>query len=386
MKMRAFRQDARSGAILGMVLIIILAIGMLGVGLIHVANLNGLEMSRVLNGDQAFWSAEAGLQQAKAILKGNASVRNGFFPYVFSSYDFGYAGRIASIDNMNFQLISTGVWQNAERIVQQDIRVELGLPEAFDYAIFSGDEIELRRGSSIDGDMFADNGYTFVAGEPSVSGDIFDDVAGGTYPAPVPVPQPPLLDTAVYDLLIANAYAGTTMLPTYPLNLGGSTNYLNFATFIVGGRINGPGALVISGNISISSGSAVVGDDVTLISGGMFTIDRDCTPGSNAMFYAATGFDLAMNNNISIGSCLVITPGNINIAKELSFTGLMYAGGVIDSDKTGTLVGSMIAVGSVRLKKEYDVTYDPSVLPSPLFPGFEPVVRIFDSPWSEVFP
>lgn len=386
MQTRTVGLDSRAGAILGMVLVIMLAISIVGVSLIHMASVNGLEMSRMLNGDQAFWSAEAGLQQARALLKGNAGIRSGFFPYQFSGQDYGYGGSIASADNVNFQIVSTGIWQNAMRIVRQDIRVELGLPEAFDYAIYSGNTAELRKGTTITGDIFADNGYRFVGGEPSVSGGIYDDAAGGSYPAPVPVPPPPLLDTAPYDRLITNALSGATTAPTYPLNLGGSTNYLHLAAFTLGGRVNGPGALVISGDISIPSGSGVVGDDVTLISGGMFTINKDCTSGSNAVFYAATGFDLAMNNNISIGSCLMITPGDINIAKELNFTGLMYAGGTIDSDKTGTLVGSMIAVGSIRLKMEYHVTYDASVLPSPLFPGFEPVVRIFDLTWSEVFP
>ncbi len=376
----------REGAILGMVLVIMLAVSVVGLSLLQLGAVNAVEVSRNLNRDQAFWSADAGLQQARAVLMGNESIRKGFFPYAFSGADLGYNGQIASVDNINFGIVSTGMWQSAVRIVKQSIKIEEGWPSAFDYAIYSGDHMELREGSVIAGDIYADNGYQFIATPPSVSGGIYDDVPGGEYSAPDPVPGIPKLDVSYYDALIANAEASTTASPVYPLSLGGHTNYLKMANYSVGGRINGPGVLVVSGDISISSGSAVIGSDVMLISGGTFTIDKDCTSGSNNLFYAATGFDLAKNNNISIGSCALVTPGTINIKKELNFSGLIYAGGTIDADKVGTVVGAIVAGGDVRLKMDYTVTYDASLLPLEMFPGLEPELKVVESPWSEEFP
>ena len=383
--LRRGKQDSRAGAILGMVLVIMLAMSVVGVSLLQLGALNAVEVSRTLNGDQAFWSADAGLHHARAMLSGNAPLRNGFFPYLFAGADLGYAGRIISVDNVNFAIISTGTWQNAVRIVQQSIKVEEDWPLAFDYAIYSGNTMELRKDSMIAGDIFADNGYRFVSGGPSVSGGIYDDVTGGSYPPPGSVPNVPVLDTSSYDAVIANASAGAVMSPTYPLNLGGHTNYLNMASFNVGGRIEGPGVLVVNGDISISSGAAVIGNNVTLISGGAITLDKDCTSGSNDLFYATSGFDLAKNNSISIGSCALVTPGSINIKKDLTFSGLIYAGGSIDADKAGTVTGAIIAAGSIRLKMDYNVTYDASLLPMEMFPGLEPEVRFTDFPWSEVF-
>jgi len=379
------RQDGRQGAILGMVLVIVLAISVVGLSLIQLGLVNAVEVARTLNGDQAFWSADAGLHFARAVVMGNTAIRNGFFPYSFSGENSGYAGRIVSVDNVNFGIVSTGTWQNAVRIVQQVIKVEEGWPAAFDYAIYSGNTMELRKDTSITGDVFADNGYRFVSGAPSVSGEIYDDVTGGSYSAPATVPALPVLNTSYYDTLIANAAVGATTSPLYPFNLMGHTNYLNMASFSVGGRIDGPGVLVVNGNISISSGSAVIGNNVMLISGGTITIDKNCTSGSNDLFYASTGFDLAKNNEISVGSSALVTPGNINIKKDLTFSGLIYARGTIDSDKAGTVTGAIVAGGSIRLKMAYTVTYDASLLPLEMFPGLEPEMKVTDFPWSEVF-
>ena len=378
-------QEGRAGAILGMMLVIVLAISVIGLSLLHRGAVNAIEVSRTVNSDQAFWSAEAGLQHARAMLLGNTAVRHGFFPYLFSRTDMGYGGRIVSADNVNFGIVSTGSWQNAVRMVQQSVRVDETWPGAFDYAIYSGNTMELRGGTTVTGDIFADNGYRFVSGGPSVSGGIYDDVTGGTYPAPPAVPVPPVLDTSSYNAVIATAAAAPVTTPVYPWNLGNHTNYLNSTSLNVGGRIDGPGVLVVSGDISISSGSAVIGNNVTLISGGMITIDKDCSSGSNILFYANSGFDLAKNNTVAIGSSALVTPGNINIKKELTFSGLIYAGGAIDSDKTMTVTGAIVAVGSVRLKMDAVVTYDDTLLPYVMFPGIEPEVRMTDAPWSEIF-
>jgi hypothetical protein len=64
---------------------------------------------------------------------------------------------------------------------------------------------------------------------------------------------------------------------------------------------------------------------------------------------------------------------------------LIYAGGTIDADKTMTVTGAIVAVGSVRLKMDAVVTYDATLLPFEMIPGIEPEVRMTDAPWSEIF-
>lgn len=60
-------QSARSGAILGVVLIVLVVLSLLGVGLIALSAAAGVEAGRNVSSAQAFWAAEAGVEQVKAI-------------------------------------------------------------------------------------------------------------------------------------------------------------------------------------------------------------------------------------------------------------------------------------------------------------------------------
>ena len=65
---RAARGDVkRRGAILGLVLIVMLALGLLGSGLFALTSTNGMEAGRAISAAQAFWAAEAGAEHMKAL-------------------------------------------------------------------------------------------------------------------------------------------------------------------------------------------------------------------------------------------------------------------------------------------------------------------------------
>lgn len=375
------KTGGRSGAILGMVLIIVLVLSLVGLGLMQLGNVNAVEVSRSYNLSKAFWRAEAGLFHARARLLGDENYR--IFPGPF--FGESYTGTVSSLDGVNFAIVSTGTVQGAIRKVAQSVKIEKGWPDAFDYSIYSGNQIELRKGTTIIGDIFATNGFKFVAGGPTITGTNYDGNANATtYPTPTPIPPAPILNTAPYNELISNSTNGATTQPLYPYNLSiQGTNYLNLASFSVGGRIDGPGTLVVYGDVSVSSGSAVIGNNVTIIAGGSITLDKDCTAGFNDVYYANSGFNLAKNNSISIGDSALITPGNINIKKDFNFSGMIYAGGTIDADMGGTITGSVVAVGSIRIKMDYNIVYDaPSGEPPP---GFEYVLKLTPYQWSELF-
>lgn len=56
-----------SGAALGVALMVMLVLSVLGLGLLNLATVNGVQAERVVGNMQSFWAAEAGLQEAKAI-------------------------------------------------------------------------------------------------------------------------------------------------------------------------------------------------------------------------------------------------------------------------------------------------------------------------------
>lgn len=385
------KRGGRSGAILGMVLVIVLAISVVGLGLVQLGNVNAVEMARTVNGDQSFWSAEAGLHQAGAILTGNPSVRKGFFPYPFAGMGFGYAGRILSADNINFEIVSTGIWQNSVSIVRRFIKIEDGWPAAFDYALFSGETMKLAKDTSVtgqgeNGDIYAGEGYTSGSKIPLTNGcEIYDGVAAG-YPLPTIVPDVPTLDTTYYDNLLLQAV--TSPNGACPASLGGGTYFVN-QTINITGSINGPGILVVNGSVTIASATAVIGDSITIIALGPLSISSTSTLGSNDMFYSATSIKIAKENTFSAGDSVLITPGTIDIQKTFQFAGLIFAGGGIVMDKatgtTATITGCVVTGGDLTIKKDFNVIYDAAQLPDTILPGITPEIVVTDGPWSEVF-
>lgn len=64
----ALRDDrSRSGAILGLVLVAMVVVSLLGMGMMRMTALTGVEAGRTVASSQSFWTAEAGLERVKAI-------------------------------------------------------------------------------------------------------------------------------------------------------------------------------------------------------------------------------------------------------------------------------------------------------------------------------
>lgn len=203
------------------------------------------------------------------------------------------------------------------------------------------------------------------------------------------MPDIPILNTNYYDNLLAQAV--TSPNTNYPAALLGKTNLVNRA-IVVSGSITGSGILVVNGTVAIGVG-AVIGNGITIIAKGALSITSTPLLGSNDVFYSDTGISIAKDNTFSAGHSALITPGNIDIQKTFQFAGLIYAGGNINMDKaTGTeatIDGSVVAGGSLTLKKDFAVTYDASQLPESALLQFVPaspeVVNVKGT-WSEIFP
>ncbi len=387
------KADGKSGAILGFVLIIVLALSLLGVGLLNLGGMNAVEVVRSYNLNKAFWAAEAGLFNARAKLRGDSTYRNlEIFPSVFSNPGFGYTVRVSSSDHVNFGVVSTGVVQGAIRIVQMSLRVEEGWPSAFNYSLFSGGQMKLGQNISVtgtgeSGNLYADAGYAGGSKEPVTNSSSIYDGVSGAYPEPSAAHEVPVLETAYYDLKIAGI--GPSSPSTYPAFLGGGTYFVNNSAGInITSSITGPGILVVNGPVSIASATAVIGDGITIIAQGILSIGTTSTLGSNDVFYSSTGISVAKDNTFSAGNSALITPGSIDIQKTFQFAGLIYAGGDIIMDKfTGSagITGCVVSDGDLTIKKDLNITYDASQLPSPFLPGFNSDVVVTDGIWSQVF-
>ena len=61
----------RRGAVLVLALVVVLAISLLGVGLLNLGSTNGMESARGRLAAQNFWVAEAGLHQRVSVMLGS---------------------------------------------------------------------------------------------------------------------------------------------------------------------------------------------------------------------------------------------------------------------------------------------------------------------------
>lgn len=387
----------KEGAILGMVLLIVLALSLVGLGLMQLGRVNAVEVARAYNLNKAFWAAEAGVFHARAMLRDSQSFRTS--PAPLSNNDPAYGVTATAEGNGVYTIRSTGTVSLASRVVWQTLFAGEVPPAAFSYALFGGDgEMDLRMHPTIDGSVFQNGPINFmppaVVTNGTVTGTDPANISPPTLPVaptPDPVPAFPVFDPgpggAGYDALISAASgAGVTTNTLGAVNLGGATNYVKSADLSLVGNITGPGVLVVSGDVSLDA-DITLSPDVHIIAGGTLELNCDtCLAGSNCLIFARTA--VTATKDITLGLITVITMGDISpgggLNKNLNFTGVLYAAGQVKSKKDLVVVGSILAGEGIDIAKDFSITYS-NLWPVPLLPGFSPEVVVTNIQWREVF-
>jgi hypothetical protein len=379
-----------------MVLMIVLALSLLGLGLMQLGRVNAVEVARAYNLNKAFWAAEAGVFHARAMLRGNSTFRN--FPVPLSNSDPVYGVTATAEGNGVYTVRSTGTVASASRVIWQTLFAGEVPPAAFNYALFGGaGTMDLRKDPLIDGSVFQNGSINFkppaVVTNGTVTGTDPGDISPSTLPivpTPDPVPTFPLFDPgpagAGYDALISAAGGGVATNSLGAVNLGGMTNYVKSSDLSLLGNITGPGVLVVSGGVSIDA-NITLSPNVHIISGGTLNLNCDtCLAGSNCLIFARTA--VQATKDVTIGRITLITMGDIapggGLSKNLTIEGVLYAAGVVTSKKDLFVVGSILAGEGVDIAKNFSVTYS-NLWPVPILPGFTADVMVTNIMWREVF-
>ncbi len=108
--------EPRSGAILGVVLIVVLAVTTLGSGLIALSGSSSLEVSKAISAAEAFWVAEGGLEYMKALivkaptypLESMGAFNQGTLVGDIDGLPFSVTYQVNVGTNFNYQVVSTG--------------------------------------------------------------------------------------------------------------------------------------------------------------------------------------------------------------------------------------------------------------------------------------
>lgn len=392
---RLVNAEGRSGAILGMALIMVLALSLIGWGLLNLGRTNAVEVTRTYNSDKAFWAAEAGIFHARAMLRGSSSFRASPQPLNNANPSYSVGTTIAAVISTNvFVLRSTGTVSGVEgmRIAEETVFAGEVPPAAFSYVLFGGDgDMWLRKNATIDGNVFQNGDvnvivpYTIMDGSLNVAST--NDQTNIPANIPDPVPTFPVFDPgptgAGYDQMIADAADHGATNATFPLDLDSKTNLFK-GSLIITNSIQGPGILAVSGDVRLRE--TQLSNSVSIVAGGTLILEcAPCIAGTNCLIYAQSGIT-APTKDVTLGVLNLLTMGNAGpLFMTLSMTGTLYAAGAVDARKNLNVVGSVVAGQGIEVRKDCTVIYT-NLWPVPLLPGFKmdpPIVT--NILWREIF-
>jgi hypothetical protein len=361
----------KSGGALVLVMIVLLAFSGLSIGLFKLHETDALETVRILQADQAFWVAEAGLQRALNKLRTDSDYRDDIKdfdesdPYIETgsvgngSYEVELWGDGSAT---NFFAGSLGTVQGASRRLRLGLTLSdfgghalvslfggnnnIGMDGTIIGSAYTTGELTISKGTTISGTVYAENYADFDTGAA--------------------LPEDGVLDLAI-DTDYFTAFFDTP-LSTFPPE--DSPLHLSNGVFAVGSSIDvseiiGPGTLVIIGDQTFGK-DLVIGDDVTIIVDGDLKIEKEAVFGNNVTLFATGTMDLFKNalSAVQTGEgCAFLSLGDMVVKKEMEFNGIIFTEGSFAADMDLSITGTLITMGGYDLKKDATVTYDAGMIP-----------------------
>jgi len=318
-----------------MSLAVIFVIGFFGLGAVLTVTtvaLLGIDKNYNTNsGNQTFYTAEA-------------AVREGIYQYLASSsYSGGNFNQpINNISTSSIPISVTSSWPYIEvegkaenNLTNRKVKSSLLLfaaGAAFDYAVYSEDDLSITGSTDITGDVFSNgivtcSGSSNIEGNACSSGDDPSDSCNSHASSTeenVDIIPPPTIDPHYYGS-IANCTSTLTNVETDCLSV--PTTSVVF--------VDDPGSSEVLNNVDLSGNLTIIGDDITLNGGAVITASDDhvalVVDGNLTIVGGATITGIVyVSGNTSFGA------GNINIIGSLiSKEGITDLGGNVTIDYQG---------------------------------------------------
>jgi len=351
---------------------------------------------QMLNRKKALYLAEAGLAKAVWYLgtstgqggKGTAWRTTG----TSESFAGGsYTIQVGTGQASQILITSEGDYKGRKRIVQVSFQL---YGEAFNYAIYSTQDLFLSNNVQVSGDVFADGNINLPLGTTVTNGQVIvtdgHTVSGqGSWSQgalPDPAPSFPSFDPSYYNNEIATALASSTHNYSSfgTLNLAGTTIYAE-NDITISGTIIGPGGLVAGDDLTIEQGT-IIGDDIKFIAGDTLNLKKDCALGENCLFYANGSFDFNKNSSTPTKISLLAPNNILTIKNESLINGIIYAGG-LDLKNDLVIYGS-VQGGSIGTRNDLaqgtQVVMDSSKFPETPPIGLESGFSMVKDSWKEL--
>lgn len=386
------KNKKKEGGVLVTVVIVVTAVFVLAIGFLRLHERDTVEAVYVEHSNQAFWLAEAGIQQLVSKLRNDPTFRANISNDSSSpdyttnmvgngSYEVKYW---TDLTGTNFVVRSRGSVRNESRTIE----VDFALLQFGPYGIttINGDS-QIRQDSTIVGSIYQ-NGDLEVRNGTSISGTVLAENHSEFGDSGEPIPEDGQLDLNIdqtqfspYFALADSAVAGTD-----PLLLNGGT--LVYSSSLDPAVIGGPGVLVIKGDQTFSK-DLVISNDVTIVVSGDLTIRKTATMGDNVTLYTAGEADLFKDATIGSTSttgtgCSILALGDMKVWKNMEFYGTLFTEGYLTAEKNLYLEGTIVTHDGFRMKQDATVKYDQALI-SPLVGSMITSTFIVqNSVWKEV--
>lgn len=424
----------KSGAILVIVMVILVAFTLMVGALLQLSAFNERETIQQLRTTQAHWLAEAGLERALSWVAASKDYRQNLpnLPSNPKPY-FGELGNgrydidvWAPSPDERVIIQSTGTTTNGGILdsvtVQVSFDYKAGIPGAI-VSIPNNGTTYIYGSTTINGSVYRTIGFIDIDGTVTELIYIKDGYIDGTsvegvdyIVGHIPDPDEPQIEEVYFQNLIntaessglvfkkknpnANTNSVSTLgdnidLSAYPDN----TLYVNMAdsddkakAFTDVETITGPGKLVVYGELDLNSISSI-GDGIEIVSSGDITIGNQVEVGTETELFTQGNLDAG--HTISGGNVALLALGDITLShKEGSDDGLyalVYAKGDVTLLQSVMFYGTIISGGDLYLGKKGEhvgsgtyITYDPDVYSDLFHIDFGNSIIISDFVWQEI--
>jgi hypothetical protein len=392
--------DNKKGGTLVVVMMVMTALTIISIGLFKVAERNAIEAVHQTQSAQAFWVVESGLQHTLEKIYTDEYYRDAVStdkdypdqegPYTVEIDDAGQTGEYTveelyrdGINNRDYHITVRGTVAGMSRrlyIVAAGVRKNL----SYGIMVLDG-QARIKQDSQINGSLYTWGDLNLFSGvtvSDSIHAKTISD--GHDYIKLFQATSVTLDGSSFYsELDLAAAFPGGNINSDINLN-----DYVNNTLYVNGNanipkKITGPGKLVIDGNLKFTKNYSV-DDDVEIIVNGDVNAKKNGSYGTNVTLFATgkADFDKATMGESGASSVLIL--GDINVEKEIDFSGLIYSEGNINLKKTADVSGSIISGGNFDMDKDAVVTYDASLIPAWLLDMLVVDRYTSDNTWNEL--
>jgi len=325
-------------------LVAILTIGLFALSAVTISVMGAFkELKKNRNnvmGEQSFYTAEAASREGVYQYRNNTS-----------SYSGGTLSLDSSINNILSDSISITVddtslpWPYLEIIGVAENKTNrrevvytlTEFPEglAFDYAVYSENNMNFGGSATVNGNVFASNTISFTGSNAEINGDAFspsditntDNINGTAYSGVIPIPSPQIDLQPYYDIASTSGtlFTTTTDAQTYlngnPITAVVFVDDTSAETDIQ--TVNLTGSLAVNGNLRLRGGTVITATNnyAAVVVDGNLRITGDTT--INGVVYVSGNTTFGGGNNTINGS--LISVGGTSIADITGHTTIYFS-------------------------------------------------------------